>query len=109
MPVSQRPIECPIQPAESSVLLGFVPNLLDDICRHGQRSGDAAQRVQHVGGRLGTTFSHSDGLALWEKAPNAKNFHVIDGAGHYEMYDEPKYVNEAVETLDVFFREHLAS
>lgn len=60
-----------------------------------------------VGGRLGTTFSYSDGLALWEKAPNAKDFHVIDGAGHYEMYDEPKYVNEAVDTLDTFYKEFL--
>ncbi|WIB79156.1 alpha/beta hydrolase [Curtobacterium sp. MCPF17_002] len=61
-----------------------------------------------VGGRLGTTFSYSDGLALWEKAPNAKGFHVVEGAGHYEMYDEPEYVGEAVETLDAFYREHLA-
>jgi fermentation-respiration switch protein FrsA (DUF1100 family) len=62
-----------------------------------------------VGGRLGTTFSYSDGLTLWEKAPNAKDFHVIEGAGHYEVYDEPKYVAEAVATLDAFFREHLAN
>ncbi|PZE63021.1 alpha/beta hydrolase [Curtobacterium sp. MCPF17_001] len=62
-----------------------------------------------VGGRLGTTFSYSDGLALWEKAPNAKNFHVVEGAGHYEMYDEPKYVNEAVQTLNTFFQQHLAN
>lgn len=62
-----------------------------------------------VGGRLGTTFSYSDGLTLWEKAPNAVAFHVIDGAGHYEMFDEPEYVDEAVGTLDVFFQEHLAA
>ncbi|WP_263090293.1 alpha/beta hydrolase [Curtobacterium sp. RIT-PI-V] len=61
-----------------------------------------------VGGRLGTTFSYSDGLALWEKAPNAVGFHVVDGAGHYELYDDPKYVDEAADTLDAFFQEHLA-
>ncbi|RPE74753.1 hypothetical protein EDF28_3812 [Curtobacterium sp. PhB137] len=61
-----------------------------------------------VGGRLGTTFSYSDGLTLWEKAPNAVAFHVIDGAGHYELYDDPTYVDEAADTLDDFFREHLA-
>ncbi|OII27330.1 alpha/beta hydrolase [Frigoribacterium sp. MCBA15_019] len=85
-----------------AMMLGYDAfNLVDELL---------AQPLQViVGGRLGTTFSYSDGLALWEKAPNAKNFHVIDGAGHYEMYDEPEYVNEAVETLDVFFREHLAS
>lgn len=57
-----------------------------------------------VGGRLGTTFSYADGLALWEKAPNAKDFHVVEGAGHYEMYDEPAYVQEAVEVLDTFYK-----
>ncbi|GGF11806.1 alpha/beta hydrolase [Williamsia phyllosphaerae] len=57
-----------------------------------------------VGGRLGTTFSYADGLALWEKAPNAKGFHVVEGAGHYEMYDEPAYVQEAVEVLDTFYK-----
>lgn len=62
-----------------------------------------------VGGRLGTTFSYSDGLALWEKAPNAKSFHVIDDAGHYELYDEPKYVNEAVDTLNTFYKEFLTA
>ncbi|PZE60353.1 hypothetical protein DEJ33_04990 [Curtobacterium sp. MCPF17_047] len=55
-----------------------------------------------------TTFSYSDGLALWEKAPNAKDFDVVEGAGHYEMYDEAEYVDEAVETLHAFYREHLA-
>lgn len=32
------------------------------------------------------------------------SFHVVKGVGDYEMYDEPKYVNEAVDTLDVFSR-----
>lgn len=61
-----------------------------------------------VGGRLGTTFSYADGLALWEKAPNAKDFHVVEGAGHYEMYDEPAYVQEAVEVLDTFYKDTLS-
>jgi fermentation-respiration switch protein FrsA (DUF1100 family) len=62
-----------------------------------------------VGGRLGTTFSYEDGLQLWEKAPNAKNFHVVNGAGHYEMYDEPRYVDEAVERLAAFYSEFLTA
>lgn len=62
-----------------------------------------------VGGRLGTTFSYADGLKLWEQAPNAKDFHVIDGAGHYEMYDEPKYVDQAVDHLDTFYQKYLAA
>lgn len=62
-----------------------------------------------VGGRLGTTFSYADGLALWEKASNAKGFHVVNGAGHYEMYDEPAYVHEAVDVLDTFYKEFLTA
>lgn len=61
-----------------------------------------------VGGRLGTTFSYEDGLQLWERAANPKDFLVVDGAGHYEMYDEPQYVDQAVERLDLFYTEHLA-
>lgn len=88
--------------ASDAMMLGYDAfNLVDELL---------TQPLQViVGGRLGTTFSYSDGLALWEKAPNAKDFHVVEGAGHYEMYDEPEYVGEAVETLDTFFGEHLAS
>ena len=62
-----------------------------------------------VGGRLGTTFSYSDGKTLYERAPNKKDFFVVEGAGHYEMYDTPQYVDQAVERLDVFYKEHLRS
>jgi fermentation-respiration switch protein FrsA (DUF1100 family) len=60
-----------------------------------------------VGGRIGATGSYADGLHLWEKAPNRQGLLVVDGAGHYEMYDEPAYVDQAVNQLDVFFGEHL--
>ncbi|WP_437424904.1 hypothetical protein [Williamsia muralis] len=33
----------------------------------------------------------------------------MNGAGHYEMYDEPAYVNEAVDVLDTFYKESLAA
>ena len=60
-----------------------------------------------VGGRLGTTFSFSDGKTLWEQAHNKKDFFVIDGAGHYEMYDQPCYVEQAVTKLEAFYKEYL--
>ena len=60
-----------------------------------------------VGGRLGMTFSYNDGKILFEHAPNKKDFFVVEGAGHYEMYDTPQYVDQAVERLDVFFKENL--
>jgi fermentation-respiration switch protein FrsA (DUF1100 family) len=60
-----------------------------------------------VGGRLGTTFSYSDGKALFERARNGKDLFVVEGAGHYEMYDRPQYVDPAVERLARFCREYL--
>lgn len=62
-----------------------------------------------VAGRQGTTGSYADGMQLWEIAPNAQSLHVVDGAGHYEMYDEPKYVDEAVRQIDAFFSEQIAA
>jgi fermentation-respiration switch protein FrsA (DUF1100 family) len=60
-----------------------------------------------VGGRIGNTGSYFDGMQLWEQAPNKSNLLVIDGAGHYEMYDVPQYVDQAVERLGRFYREQL--
>lgn len=56
-----------------------------------------------VGGRLGQTFSFSDGKTLYERAPNRKGFHVVKGAGHYEMYDKSPYIDEAVDVLAQFY------
>ena len=60
-----------------------------------------------VAGRLGTTFSYNDGQQLWEQARNKKALFVIEGAGHYDLYDVPQYVDQAVERLDGFYREYL--
>ena len=62
-----------------------------------------------VAGRLGTTFSFADGQTLFEKSSNRQGFHVIEGAGHYDMYDKEPYVSEAVDNLDGFFRRYLTS
>lgn len=61
-----------------------------------------------VAGRLGTTFSFGDGKELWERARNKKDLFVIEGAGHYDMYDVPQYVDQAVERLDGFYKEYLS-
>lgn len=61
-----------------------------------------------VGGRLGTTGSFEDGKLLWEQATNKKDLLVIDGAGHYDMYDKPQYVDQAVERLESFYNEYLS-
>ena len=60
-----------------------------------------------VGGRLGSTGSFDDGKRLWELASNKKDFFVIEGAGHYELYDTPQYVDQAVDRLGGFYKTHL--
>jgi uncharacterized protein len=60
-----------------------------------------------VGGRIGTTGSYADGHLLWERAPHKEELVVVEGAGHYDMYDKPQYVDQAVRTLESFYGKHL--
>lgn len=60
-----------------------------------------------VAGRRGSTGQYEAGMRLWELAPNPVDLFVVEGAGHYEMYDEPAYVDQAVERLVTFFRAQL--
>ena len=61
-----------------------------------------------VAARLGTTFYFEDGQQLWEQARHKKHLFVIEGAGHYDLYDQPQYVDQAVERLDGFYKEYLS-
>lgn len=56
-----------------------------------------------LAGRRGNTGSYEFGMKLWEMAPNPVDLGVIEGAGHYEMYDVPGYVDAAVERLTTFY------
>jgi uncharacterized protein len=60
-----------------------------------------------VGGRRGSTPQFDHGMKLWELAPNPIDLMIVDGAGHYEMYDVPEYVDAAVERLTAFYTEYL--
>ena len=60
-----------------------------------------------VAGRRGNTGQYEAGMRLWELAPNPVDLFVVEGAGHYEMYDEPRYVEQAVERLATFYRHQL--
>lgn len=62
-----------------------------------------------VAGREGVTGSYQAGMSLWRMAPNPVDLMVVEGAGHYEMYDVPEYVDRAVHRLATFFGEHLAA
>ncbi|WP_020576639.1 hypothetical protein [Actinopolymorpha alba] len=60
-----------------------------------------------LAGRIGNTGSYESGMQLWKLAPNPVDLMVIDGAGHYEMYDEPEYVDAAVDRLVDFYSDNL--
>ena len=60
-----------------------------------------------VAGRRGTTGSFEAGKALFDSAPTRKGFFVIDGAGHYDLYHVPEYVDQAIARLTPFYDEHL--
>ncbi|WHX23492.1 alpha/beta hydrolase [Streptomyces malaysiensis subsp. malaysiensis] len=60
-----------------------------------------------LAGRIGNTGSYESGMQLWKLAPNPVDLMVIDGAGHYEMYDEPEYVDAAVDRLVNFYLNNL--
>ena len=61
-----------------------------------------------VGDRLGTFGSFEDGKQLFERATSKKDLLIIEGASHYDMYDKQPYVDQAVERLEGFYKEHLS-
>jgi uncharacterized protein len=45
---------------------------------------------------------------LYQRAASTKKqFHVVEGANHMQLYDVPQYVDEAVSVLAPFFTAHL--
>ncbi|MBK1787538.1 alpha/beta hydrolase [Prauserella cavernicola] len=62
-----------------------------------------------VAGRRGNTGSYEAGMELWKRAPNPVDLHIVEGAGHYEMYDVPEYIEQAMSRLVPFYREHLTT
>ena len=60
-----------------------------------------------LAGRRGVTGSYEAGMKLWQLAPNPVDLMIVEGAGHYEMYDIPEYVDQAVDRLADFYHAHL--
>ncbi|MFD5825667.1 alpha/beta hydrolase [Lentzea sp. NPDC060358] len=83
-----------------ALLLGYDPfHLVDPLL---------TQPLQVVlAGRKGNTGSYDAGLRLWRAAPNPVDLMVVEGAGHYEMYDVPEHVDAAVDRLAGFYETHL--
>lgn len=63
-----------------------------------------------VGGRRGATGQYEAGQRLFDLSPaSQKDFFVVEGAGHYEMYYKSEYVDPAIDRLATFFTRHLCA
>ncbi|MDJ1496832.1 alpha/beta hydrolase [Cytophagaceae bacterium DM2B3-1] len=61
-----------------------------------------------VGDRVGAFGSYRDGFELYNKAVSTnKSIHVVKGAGHYDLYDQPEATTEALSKLVPFFKTYL--
>lgn len=61
-----------------------------------------------VGDRVGAFGSYKDGFELYNKAAaKDKNIFVVEGASHYELYDQPEPVAKALDVVIPFFQKHL--
>ncbi|RXR08262.1 alpha/beta hydrolase [Pseudoxanthomonas composti] len=61
-----------------------------------------------VGGKRGNTGQYEAGRRLYERSPATdKDLYVVEGAGHYDLYHVPQYVEPAVARLAAFFSRHL--
>lgn len=67
------------------------------------------QPLQIVVGELPGAFgAYRDSYELYDRAASkVKNIHVIKGAQHYDLYDQPKTVEEACSFLIPFYQKHL--
>jgi len=61
-----------------------------------------------VGDVPGAFGSYRDGWELFDRArSNRKDIFVVQGASHYDLYDQPKYTAQALDKLETFFAENL--
>ncbi|MFC9735089.1 alpha/beta hydrolase [Streptomyces roseolus] len=61
-----------------------------------------------VGSVPGGFGSYRDGFELFDKAASKnKNIFVVEGASHYDLYDQPFAVDQAFEKITPFFKDNL--
>ncbi|WP_339321773.1 alpha/beta hydrolase [Paenibacillus sp. FSL W8-0194] len=61
-----------------------------------------------VGSVQGAFGAYQDGHELYNKAASEKkDLFVIEGTSHYDLYDQPEAVGQAVKKLEAFYKENL--
>jgi hypothetical protein len=67
-------------------------------------SNSASTSVIIVGGRRGNTGRYEAGQTLFDLSPTTeKDFFVVQGAGHSDMYYKDEHVNQAIDRLAPFY------
>lgn len=60
------------------------------------------------GGQPGAFGSYRDGFDLFNRARSSqKTLQIVEGATHYDLYDQPEATGKALEQVIPFFRQHL--
>ncbi len=66
------------------------------------------QPIQIIAGSVPGAFgSLNDAKELFARVKGKKDLHIAEGATHYDMYDKPERVAEAVSKLAPFYKENL--
>ncbi len=61
-----------------------------------------------VGDIIGSNGSYYDGQEIFNRAASKKkDFFIIEGASHFELYDKEKYVSQAIKKLEEFYKDNL--
>jgi fermentation-respiration switch protein FrsA (DUF1100 family) len=58
-----------------------------------------------IAGDQAETLAHSE--AMYAKAEEPKELVLLEGGMHFDLYDQPEYVDPAIAQIDVFFKKHL--
>jgi hypothetical protein len=63
-----------------------------------------------VGGRRGNTGQYQIGQLLFDLSQSEdKDFFVVGEAGHYDLYNKPEYVDQAIDRLVSSYLRHLCA
>ncbi|MGE1157123.1 alpha/beta hydrolase, partial [Pseudomonas kitaguniensis] len=66
------------------------------------------QPIQIITGSVPGAFgSLKDGQELYARVKSQKDLFVVEGATHYDLYDQPEPVAKAVAKLVPFYKKHL--
>lgn len=61
-----------------------------------------------IGSVPGAFGSYSDGIELYRRARSLnKSMQIVEGASHYDLYDQPAATGNALEQLVPFYKKHL--